>query len=37
MRLALPHSLGKEELRRRIKSRQDEIAGLIPAAWPKWR
>ena len=30
MRLALPHSLGKEELLRRIKSRQDEIAGLIP-------
>lgn len=31
MRVALPHSLGKDEVRRRLKARQDEVAGLFPA------
>ena len=41
MRVALPHSLGREEVRRRLHARSDEIAGLFPggmaevtASWP---
>jgi len=41
MRVALPHSLGKEELRRRLHARSGELAGLVPGgnadveiAWP---
>jgi hypothetical protein len=30
MRFALPHSLGKDEARRRIKSRSHELAGFMP-------
>ena len=31
MRVALPHSLPREELRRRFHSRSDELASLFPA------
>lgn len=41
MRVALPHSLGRDEVRRRLRERSDEIAGLFPAgmaevavSWP---
>ena len=41
MRIALPHTLGKDELRRRLKERSGELAELIPGgnaeveiAWP---
>jgi hypothetical protein len=41
MRIALPHSLGREEARRRLQSRSGEIAGLFPGgmaevevSWP---
>jgi len=41
MRVAIPHKLGKEEARRRLRSRSHEIAGQIPGgmaevatAWP---
>jgi hypothetical protein len=41
MRLALPHSLGREEVRRRLHARSGEIAGLFPGgmaevavSWP---
>ncbi|XUU61130.1 polyhydroxyalkanoic acid system family protein [Erythrobacter sp. HA6-11] len=30
MRVALPHELGKEEVRRRLKDRSHEIADYIP-------
>ncbi|WP_427967572.1 polyhydroxyalkanoic acid system family protein [Altererythrobacter sp.] len=30
MRIALPHDLGREEVRRRLKSRSHEIADHIP-------
>jgi hypothetical protein len=30
MRVAVPHSLGKDEALRRVKSRSHEIAGLVP-------
>jgi hypothetical protein len=30
MRIALPHSLGREEVRRRLHARSGEIAGLFP-------
>jgi len=30
MRLAFPHRLGKEEVRRRLRTRSHEIAGHIP-------
>ena len=31
MRVALPHTLPQEELRRRFHSRSDELASLFPA------
>ena len=31
MRIAVPHSLPREEVRRRMHDRADEIAGLFPA------
>lgn len=41
MRIALPHSLGREEARRRLHARSGEIAGLFPGgmaevavSWP---
>jgi Putative polyhydroxyalkanoic acid system protein (PHA_gran_rgn) len=41
MRVALPHSLGREEVRRRLRERSGEIAGLFPGglaevavSWP---
>lgn len=41
MRVTLPHSLGKEEVRRRMRAHADEIAGFFPpglarvtTAWP---
>lgn len=40
MRIAFPHSLSRDEVRQRIKARQDEIAGFLPAmasvstSWP---
>jgi hypothetical protein len=41
MRIALPHSLGREEARRRLQTRSGEIAGLFPGgmaevavSWP---
>jgi len=41
MRVAIPHQLGKEEARRRLKSRGHEAADLVPGglasvttAWP---
>lgn len=41
MRVALPHDLGKDEVRRRLKGRAHEIADFIPGgmaevevAWP---
>lgn len=30
MRVALPHDLGKEEVRRRLNDRSHEIAGYLP-------
>lgn len=30
MRVAIPHNLGREEVRRRLHARSDDIAGLIP-------
>lgn len=30
MRVAVPHSLPREEVRRRLTERQDEIAGFVP-------
>lgn len=30
MRIALPHSLGREEVRRRLHARSGEIAGMFP-------
>lgn len=30
MRIALPHSLGKDEVRRRLKAREGEIGGMFP-------
>lgn len=30
MRIAIPHTLGKDEVRRRLKARSGEIAGFIP-------
>ncbi len=30
MRVALPHTLGKHEVRRRLKARSHELEGLIP-------
>lgn len=30
MRIALPHSLGKEEARRRVRERSGEIANFVP-------
>ena len=41
MRVPIPHSLGRDEARRRLKARSGEIAGLVPggmaevtATWP---
>lgn len=41
MRIALPHTLGKDEVRRRLKGRAHEIADFMPGgmaevevAWP---
>jgi Putative polyhydroxyalkanoic acid system protein (PHA_gran_rgn) len=41
MRIALPHSLGREEVRRRLRARSGEIAGMFPGgmaevavSWP---
>lgn len=41
MRVHLPHTLGKEEVRRRMRERSHEIAGYFPAgmatidtSWP---
>ncbi|MBS0480717.1 MAG: polyhydroxyalkanoic acid system family protein [Proteobacteria bacterium] len=41
MRVPLPHTLGKDEVRRRLQSRTGEIAGLFPGglaqvetSWP---
>ena len=41
MRIALPHTLGKDEVRRRLQGRAHEIADFIPGgmaevevAWP---
>jgi hypothetical protein len=41
MRITLPHSLGREEVRRRLHARSGEIAGLFPGgmaevavSWP---
>jgi len=40
MRVPIPHQLGKEEARRRLKARSHEAAGLIPGGadvtvdWP---
>jgi hypothetical protein len=30
MRITLPHSLGREEVRRRLHARSGEIAGMFP-------
>lgn len=30
MQVAIPHQLGREEVRRRLKSRGHELAGMIP-------
>lgn len=30
MRVTLPHSLGKDEVRRRMRAHADEIAGFFP-------
>ena len=30
MRIAIPHSIGKDEARRRIRERSGEIANLVP-------
>lgn len=30
MRIALPHSLGKDEARRRVRDRSGEIANFVP-------
>lgn len=30
MRIAIPHSIGKDEARRRIRARSGEIANLVP-------
>ena len=30
MRVALPHDLGRDEVRRRLKERSHEIAGYLP-------
>ena len=45
MRVALPHTLGKDEVRRRMHRHADEIGGFFPAGlarvttgWPRaWR
>lgn len=40
MRIAVPHSLGLTEARRRIRAGSDEVVGMVPAfaqvstAWP---
>jgi hypothetical protein len=40
MRLAVPHTLGRDEVRRRMHARSDELAGLFPGGaqvditWP---
>ncbi|MFM6931425.1 MAG: polyhydroxyalkanoic acid system family protein [Novosphingobium sp.] len=41
MRVAIPHGLGREEVRRRMQSRVGELAGFIPGgvaqvepSWP---
>ena len=33
MRAAIPHSIGQDEARRRIRSRSHEIAGFIPGGF----
>lgn len=35
MRIAVPHSLPREEVRRRMHARADEIAGLFPSGMAK--
>ena len=30
MQVAIPHQLGRDEVRRRLKSRSHELAGVIP-------
>lgn len=40
MRVAIPHSLGREEVRRRMQARVGELAGFIPGGMaqvtPSW-
>ncbi|MEJ6011686.1 hypothetical protein [Novosphingobium aquae] len=40
MRVAIPHGLGREEVRRRMQSRVGELAGFIPGGMaqvePSW-
>ena len=33
MRLAIPHSLDREEVRRRLRARTGELAGFIPGGF----
>ena len=42
MRVPIPHSLGKDEARRRLKSRSGDLAGMMPGGmadvavtWPE--
>lgn len=35
MRVAIPHTLGREEVRRRLHTRSGEVAGLIPGGLAK--
>ena len=35
MRVAIPHALGKDEVRRRLTSRTPDLAGLIPGGLAK--
>lgn len=35
MRVALPHELGKDEVRRRLKERSHEIADYVPGGMAK--
>ncbi len=35
MRVAIPHTLGKDEVRRRLTSRTPDLAGFIPGGFAK--
>lgn len=35
MRVAIPHDLGKDEVRRRLTSRTPDLAGFIPGGFAK--